>query len=68
LQSIFTFGAVSGQEPEHAPRRDQMPDHLRGVPQLPLCRLHSLHQKIIPNRHGTSQRHTDRPTGFSAPS
>ncbi len=41
-----------------------MPDHLRGVPQLPLRGLHSLHEKIIPSRYGPSQRHTDRPTGF----
>ena len=38
-----------GQKPEHAPHRDQVTHHLRGVPQLSVRPLHTLHQKIIPS-------------------
>jgi hypothetical protein len=53
-----------GQEREHAARRNQVPDHLGGVPQLPLRPLHTLHKKIIPGERTQAHRHTAHPTGF----
>ena len=55
---------MSTQKREHPIRRDQMTHHLRGVPQLPLRALHTLHPKIIPDRRTRAKRHTDSPTGF----
>jgi hypothetical protein len=44
--------AMGGQEPEHAARRDQMPDQRRRVQQLPVCPLNTLHaQPPQPSQH-----------------
>ena len=60
---------VRGQEREHAARRDQVPDHLAGVPQLPIRPLHALHPKIIPAPGpGTLADTPPVQPGFSAPS
>ena len=41
--------AVRGQEREHAPRRDQMPDQRPRIQQLPIRPLFALHETIIPD-------------------
>ena len=51
---------VSGQEREHAARRDQMPSQRRGVQELPICPLETLHEKIIPDLR-ISSRQTPAP-------
>jgi hypothetical protein len=42
---------VRGQEREHAARRDQVPGQRRGVGQLPVHQLETLHETIISLEH-----------------
>jgi hypothetical protein len=71
------LGAVLGQEREDATGRDQIPDDLAGVEQLPIHPRISLHTSIFPHgsrdtpRHAVPTRRKPPPpgkTGYSAAS
>jgi hypothetical protein len=57
---------VRGQEREHAARRDQVPGQRRGIQQLPVCPLETLHEDIVPgNRTSSRQTRLYLPPFFS---
>jgi hypothetical protein len=51
------FGPVRGQKREHAPFGDQVPGYRRGVGQLPVRLLETLHSTIMLIEHRTVKHH-----------